>query len=497
MTGPSGYLGRQRLWVASLLLAALFVVFILPQLISGPAKDSEIDTDTDNTPLPTATVQNDLAPSLIAEKTRYRQQSQTLLASVLALRDTLLDQSIERWAQPQFSRALTLVDEGDNQYSFGKYNQSITSYQRALEQLQTLEQLATVTLEKSLIDATEAIARAEPDDIALVSAALALALAIAPSDDRVQKLDQQAIDFSDLVAALARGDLASAKGHHQRAKEHYAQALAIIPDHQRAQRALNRTQVEIDQNNFVALMSDGYDALNNNDFDAALENFTRARGIYGSHSMAPSAADAPSLAAEKNLNSVAQAIAQLDNRRSQYRVNQQITIAEGLEKQEQWQQAQTIYQNLLATDASLIDIKARLVQVRVRAELDQQITSILNDPLRLANQRAYIDAQTILNSARGIKRPQEKLQRQIEQLIAVIERARVAIDVPVISDNQTEVTVYRVAKLGTFKEMRVQLVPGRYIIVGTRQGYRDVRVELIVEATGEIQPLDISCTEQI
>ena len=41
------------------------------------------------------------------------------------------------------------------------------------------------------------------------------------------------------------------------------------------------------------------------------------------------------------------------------------------------------------------------------------------------------------------------------------------------------------------------VVPGRYIVVGTRLGYRDVRRELVVEAGREPPLLVVRCEEEI
>ena len=48
------------------------------------------------------------------------------------------------------------------------------------------------------------------------------------------------------------------------------------------------------------------------------------------------------------------------------------------------------------------------------------------------------------------------------------------------SDGATEVTLYRVGDQGRFTDRQLQLLPGRYIAVGARRGYRDVRVEFEV-----------------
>ena len=43
---------------------------------------------------------------------------------------------------------------------------------------------------------------------------------------------------------------------------------------------------------------------------------------------------------------------------------------------------------------------------------------------------------------------------------------------------QTEVSIYRVGRLGAFDRKDVELLPGRYTVVGMRAGFRDVRREL-------------------
>jgi len=51
-----------------------------------------------------------------------------------------------------------------------------------------------------------------------------------------------------------------------------------------------------------------------------------------------------------------------------------------------------------------------------------------------------------------------------------------------VSDNLTEVSVYRVGRLGRFTAQELLLRPGRYTVVGTREGYKDVRQEVPCEA---------------
>ena len=64
-------------------------------------------------------------------------------------------------------------------------------------------------------------------------------------------------------------------------------------------------------------------------------------------------------------------------------------------------------------------------------------------------------------------------------------------------DNLTDVTLFRIAKLGLFAQTTVQLRPGRYIAAGSRMGYRDVRVEFTITGEPLAEPILVRCSEQI
>ena len=66
-----------------------------------------------------------------------------------------------------------------------------------------------------------------------------------------------------------------------------------------------------------------------------------------------------------------------------------------------------------------------------------------------------------------------------------------------VSDGETEVIVYKVARLGRFQQHQLTLRPGTYTALGTRNGYRDVRLSFTI-AQGTIPtPVTITCTEPI
>ena len=84
--------------------------------------------------------------------------------------------------------------------------------------------------------------------------------------------------------------------------------------------------------------------------------------------------------------------------------------------------------------------------------------------------------------------------RPVERLIAGAEKP---VRVALASDNQTEVTIYRVGRLGAFEHKDMELLPGRYTVVGVRPGYRDVRRELTLLPGSAAPTLVIRCEEPI
>ena len=107
------------------------------------------------------------------------------------------------------------------------------------------------------------------------------------------------------------------------------------------------------------------------------------------------------------------------------------------------------------------------------------------------------EAREALATARSIEPSSDLLRRQIEQLQAAIETATTPIRVLLLSDNLTQVVVYKVGRLGTFDQHSLELRPGTYTVVGSRAGYRDVRRQLRVVPGGENKPLTVRCEEPI
>ncbi|MFT5417791.1 MAG: hypothetical protein ACI915_004134, partial [Gammaproteobacteria bacterium] len=90
-----------------------------------------------------------------------------------------------------------------------------------------------------------------------------------------------------------------------------------------------------------------------------------------------------------------------------------------------------------------------------------------------------------------------KLSRQTQQLSLAIEIARTPIPITLVSDELTEVTLYKVGTFGRFAQQSVSVIPGRYVVVGKRVGFRDVRVEFDVSPEQTDRTIFVQCKQKL
>lgn len=234
------------------------------------------------------------------------------------------------------------------------------------------------------------------------------------------------------------------------------------------------------RNPFVEAMSQGLAALDRDDYAAARDAFLEARKL---HPGSPESADGLSRA-EAGLRRLE--IAALQER------------AQAAEAAEDWHAAVQAYEAVLKIDPSVGFALEGADRARRRADLDDRLR------YHLANQGRLASAEVLDEAARLLRQASEasaaggaRLQHQVEELGGLVESYSRPVRVELRSDNLTEVTVYRVGRLGTFEERDLSLRPGTYTVVGSRDGYRDVRRQLVVEPGQEPEPLWVRCEEKI
>ena len=155
------------------------------------------------------------------------------------------------------------------------------------------------------------------------------------------------------------------------------------------------------------------------------------------------------------------------------------------------------YQALLDIDGDLQFAKEGLAQANQRVALHNSLASYIDDPDSLSVDLTMQKATKVLLDISRMPDQGPRLADQKEQLSRLLKRAATPLGVQLVSDGVTDVSIYKVGKFGAFSMQELALRPGVYTAVGSRPGYRDVRLEFRVAPEIEMKPIVVQCEEQI
>jgi tetratricopeptide (TPR) repeat protein len=476
--------------LGGLLLLALLVIFWLPERVADPtaepASTAEVNGPADadgqaspgqaGAPAAKSPSGPDTSPWSDAQLAKLRKEAQDVLAELLDVQFALEERGVKLWAPERFAAVAGLAAAGDELYRSRDYVAAKAQYEEGLGALQALQQDQPQELARQLARAGEAL---EAGDIAAASGALDTAAAIDPDSAELAGLRQRVEVLPQLLPLLEQAAAAEQAGELAQAIALLEQAVALDPEHRGSEETLQRLRVAYQQQRFNQAMSEGYAALDGKRFEAARKAFGGAAKLQPGSSEAASA-----------LQEVAAAA-------TAYRLAGLKTSGLADERAERWQAAVEAYEQAQKIDPNVLFAAEGLARSRDRARLDKQFSAAIEQPQRLADEKVAAATELLLQQAQKITPRGPLLARQLETLQRLLQAANTPVAVTLRSDAQTEVVVYKVARLGQFDQRVLDLRPGKYTAVGSRLGYRDVRVEFSVEAGGAPPPVTIICTESI
>jgi hypothetical protein len=171
--------------------------------------------------------------------------------------------------------------------------------------------------------------------------------------------------------------------------------------------------------------------------------------------------------------------------------------AQTAETNETWDQALEYYRQVLGIDPTIQFAVRGATRAEERLRLDKRVQYYMDHPDDLGNDTYLEKAAQLVAELRQISPQGPRLKSQIATLDRMVQNARTVIEVTLTSDELTEVTVYRVGRLGRFLTRTLELRPGTYTIAGARDGYKDVRHTLRIRPGQGPTQIVVQCTEKI
>jgi eukaryotic-like serine/threonine-protein kinase len=169
--------------------------------------------------------------------------------------------------------------------------------------------------------------------------------------------------------------------------------------------------------------------------------------------------------------------------------------AEDLEAQERWREALGAYSAMLRRNGTLAFAQAGRARAAERLELSESLQALIDAPEQLSSPRMRDEAADLVRRAEAQPSPGPVLRSQIKQLTALLPGLEEPVHLALVSDSLTQVAIPSVGDLGSFARRDLELKPGRYTVIGTREGYRDVRRDITISPGQESQTISVRCDE--
>lgn len=457
-------------------LAILVVFFALPRWVNDQTPAHPTQAAAAKTPRPEPEKEAEKKELDFAALARAKQEAEDLRTPLVERLETLRSRAVDVWGGAEFKQANEELAAGDEDMEAREYVTALEHFKKIAPLLDTLEQRAGQVLKEQLAAGASAIEQGRSAD---ARNAFELALKIDPKSEVAAAGLKRASTLDSVLELLAAAERLEKEERMQDALDHYRKALALDAQTARAQEGAARVQARLSSDAFASAMARGFSALARSDHASARSAFQEAGKI------------------RPNAPEVAQALSQIEQEQRTNVIGTKLRAAQTLEEQERWADALNEYKAVLELDPTVAAANEGVARVSPRAALNEQLELYLTQPERLFSQPVRAAARQSLARAKAVQNPGPVLQKQIATLGDWLARAEVPVSVSLRSDNQTQVTIYRVGSLGTFEQRSLELVPGRYTLVGTRPGYRDVRRQIDVLPGASPEPIVIRCEDRI
>jgi hypothetical protein len=401
------------------------------------------------------------------------------------------------WGGPEFGMAKTRAAESVGAFDAGNMRIAQERLADASHLLDEVESRAPQALAAEIAAGQKALAAGQQE---IANQAFDLARRIDPNDKRIADGQRRARNLNGVLPLLADAQNAEGAGDFSRAAQDYSQALRLDPGNDKARSGLARANAAFGDDNYAKAVGSGFAALGAGRIDDARADFEKARAI------------------RPNGSEAAEGLRRVGAEQSSKGFSSLRQRAAGLEAQERWDDAVQVYDQVLQSDPSLAFAQEGKDRAAARAELSASMQALIDKPERLAAQSVRSQARALIATANQQSPSGPVLRSQIAQLTLLLpdnensawsgtsaadasssrtDLLEKPVRLSLVSDNATAITIPSIGQFGTFSKRDIELKPGRYTVIGTREGYRDIHRDIIIAPGQESQTISVSCSDPI
>ena len=416
---------------------------------------------------------NALDPAKIAVE---KKEAENKLAEYMQLHQELEAKGVSKWGDQAYVNMTRLAKEADRLLLESEYSAAAAKYAAAAAGAQALINQAEPVLKQLLDEGQMALDEGNGE---LAQQKFSIALMIDPENQLARHSLQRAQKSDAVRKLLESGSRHEKAGKIAFAHADYQEALRLDPESKEARQALARVKGQIRDAEFQQLMSEGLTAFHQNDYQASRTKLLKAKSF------------------RPQSREVKDALAQVDQAIRLSRIETYRQKATTAEKAENWQKALDAYLQALKIDANVQFATRGKERAQSHILIDKRINFFLQQPAALESDRQLDNAIALIEEIEKIEPKGPRLKERFEKLVGIVHAAQIPVKIIIESDTFTDIAIYKVGKMGRFESRELSLRPGTYTIVGTRDGYQDVRKKIIIKPGQSPLRVTIRCEVKI
>lgn len=478
--------------VLAILLAVIFLLPIIvqkesPGSVSGDDSAGQFDAARQATIVDGGDVQSGQETSLSnstlfdenvggGDPASIKAATDQALGDLLSQLERLRYRAIDRWGGQPYLDAVDVYASGDEAYVNKNYQLAGDRYREASDLLDPFFDRIDAVFAETLAAAKEAFAASDHSEAVRL---FDLAVSITPGNREAEAGLARAQNLEAVLTLTAQAVQFETDLELDAAKLAFEKALQLDALWEPALAGLARVKLAVNEMSFGRRMTEGLNALAAGDFASARAAFNAAKLL------------------KPTSRQPADGLLQVDQEIKLADIRNLESEAISLDAAEQWEASMAVYRDILKIDPDLQFAQDGLRQASTRKALHDRLEGYIDDPDRLSDPVNVRNATKLLLDVSRMSPRGPRLEDQKNQLARLLKRAATPLPVQFISDNATDVSIFKIGKLGMFSAQEINLRPGKYVVVGNRAGYRDVRIEFRVAPEDDMQPIVIQCEEQI
>lgn len=410
-----------------------------------------------------------------SERQRARKKAQTQLAEFVSLQIRLEDKmNVSVWGQAKYDSVLEQANQADQRFLEESYDQALKNYEVATVKLQELilegEGLYALSID-------EGLSALSIRDEVKAKYAFNQAIAIMPADPIATKGLSRAKLIPEILDLILQSERAELQGDIESAHAQLESILDLDPLSIDIEERAKVLENEVSIKKLKDKLSSAFIALDD-------KNYTTAEELF------------QTILKENPQNMEARAgIQQTLQNKTLARI--QTLKMNALEKENigDWKGALLDYETALEIDTSLTFAREGKFKLQAFISTTKQIESFIADPDALSNDDEFSMAKELISNASVLTGQSQYFDKRFLKFEKILAKAATPISLILLSDNATDVRINKIGPFGSFTRNVISLRPGRYTVVGSRDGCRDVRKTIVVSK--DMDPVTIACNERI